>query len=321
VATINVTGELNKTVNLTPFNLSATGAGDMFFDPQNADDIIYGGLGNDFLHGGSGDDAISGTEALVEYYSCPKNGGNTLGYDETTTCFAAYNPSDPMARIKVDETGHWAANGTIDFLLNFNTAEPDTTEWDGNDSIFGDLGNDWLVGGPGRDYMFGGFGDDRLNADDDLDSALNNTGIDYAPSGKPADYYDDIAYGGAGRDVLVASTAGDRLIDWNGEYNSYIVSSNQFGRDTVIRAYNGDLVSFLYNLGIGCGADRTAGSTVVSADPARYYEPFGELGLIITGDPYSKDQLGAPRDPQPGNKGGNKGPGDQTTTATKPKKR
>ena len=58
-------GQLNKTVDLTPFNLdherrpartrSSTGG---------ADDVIYGGLGNDFLHGGAGDDAISGAEAL-----------------------------------------------------------------------------------------------------------------------------------------------------------------------------------------------------------------------------------------------------------------
>ena len=56
-ATINITNELKKTFNLTPFNVDP--AGDSLFRPAYADDVIYGGWGNDFLHGGSGDDAIS----------------------------------------------------------------------------------------------------------------------------------------------------------------------------------------------------------------------------------------------------------------------
>ena len=35
--------------------------------------------------------------------------------------------------------------------------------------------------------------------------------------------YEDRVYGGAGIDVLIANTGGDRLIDWVGEYNSYLV--------------------------------------------------------------------------------------------------
>ena len=70
-ATINVAGELKKTVDLTPFNLTpnALGGDDPLFDADYADDIIFGGLGDDFLHGGSGDDAISGAEALTESYT------------------------------------------------------------------------------------------------------------------------------------------------------------------------------------------------------------------------------------------------------------
>ena len=59
VADINVTGELNKTVDLTPYNIDPAAVKSELFDPAYADDIIYGGLGSDFLHGGSGDDAIS----------------------------------------------------------------------------------------------------------------------------------------------------------------------------------------------------------------------------------------------------------------------
>ena len=65
-ATINVAGVLNKSINLTPFNVD--GADQPLFDANSYDDIIFGGWGNDFLHGGSGDDAISGAEALPTAY-------------------------------------------------------------------------------------------------------------------------------------------------------------------------------------------------------------------------------------------------------------
>ncbi len=49
---INIPGELKKTVNLTPFNVdpALNGIQDPLYDPQYADDIIYGGLDRDFLH-------------------------------------------------------------------------------------------------------------------------------------------------------------------------------------------------------------------------------------------------------------------------------
>jgi hypothetical protein len=69
-AVINRSGELKKTVNITPFSFDPDWGGldDEYpgegGDTPWADDIIFGGLGTDFLHGGSGDDAISGAEAL-----------------------------------------------------------------------------------------------------------------------------------------------------------------------------------------------------------------------------------------------------------------
>src|SRR5262245_18119947 len=83
-ATVNVSGALKKSVNLTPFSFDPTfnGMWDEFttvdrktVDDQglpaahNADDIIFGGLGSDSLHGGSGDDAMLGGEALGEAYT------------------------------------------------------------------------------------------------------------------------------------------------------------------------------------------------------------------------------------------------------------
>ena len=47
--------------------------------------------------------------------------------------------------------------------------------------------------------------------------------------------YEDRAYGGAGLDVLIGNTGGDRLIDWVGEFNSYLVPFAPFGIATVSR--------------------------------------------------------------------------------------
>jgi len=113
---------------------------------------------------------------------------------------------------------------------------------DGNDHIFGDTGNDWLVGGTGRDNLYGGFGNDLLNADDYLETESDETDnkdtVDSpydnaAPDTQPS--YEDRAYGGAGRDVLIGNTGGDRLIDWVGEFNSYLVPFAPFGMATVSR--------------------------------------------------------------------------------------
>jgi len=144
-STINVSGELKKTVNLAPFNLDPDVASqDLLFVPAYANDIIYGGLGNDFLHGGAGDDVISGAEALKFYYENPSNSGNVLGFGQDPTRpdqFADYDADNQ--RTKIDN-----------FLINFEAFtdannHAGTKIEDGNDVIFGDLGNDWLVGGTG----------------------------------------------------------------------------------------------------------------------------------------------------------------------------
>ena len=85
-ATINVTGQLNKAVNLTPYNVEDPSQGfqDPLYVAVDADDIIFGGWGGDFLHGGSGNDAMSGAEALAEHYANPVNAGDALLYDPAT---------------------------------------------------------------------------------------------------------------------------------------------------------------------------------------------------------------------------------------------
>ncbi|WP_283806368.1 LEPR-XLL domain-containing protein [Bradyrhizobium sp. cf659] len=293
VATINVTGQLLKAVDLTPFAKSLM---DPLFDPLQADDVIYGGWGNDFLHGGWGDDAMSGAEALANFYSQPVNPGNVLNYDSATGEFALYDEYHPMSYIdgfllnfSATEGPQLAGKGTVSTTDDFFT--------DGDDRIFGDHGNDWLVGGTGRDTTYGGWGDDLINADDNQGTvgSLNLTPDTHAS-------YEDRAYGGAGRDVLIGNTGGDRLIDWVGEFNSYIVPFAPFGTATVSRTLQPQLAEFLYALSKSDGADQTLGSV----GDVRNGEPWAELGVVRQQDSAWQDQTGAPRDPQAGNVPGGK---------------
>ena len=311
------------------------GYGNANGDEPYADDVIYGGLGSDWLHGGSGDDGISGAEALAYFYNRAHNAtpsaaksdvgagnegdssinpGNLLRYNSTDAPgdagasrerageFALYDEYFPLERLRVDNADGASGNrlapgltvnnaGVYDFFLNFAAVD------DGNDAIFGDTGNDWLVGGTGRDNMYAGWGNDLLNADDDHSTA---GGLNNAPDTNAT--YEDRAYGGAGRDVLIANTGGDRLMDWVGEWNSYLVPFAPFGMATVSRTLQPQLPEFLYALSEADGADPTRGYV---GDP-RNGEPDGELGLVLQKDQAWQDQTGAPADPQAGNIPGGK---------------
>ena len=151
-----------------------------------------------------------------------------------------------------------------------------------------------------------------LNADDDHDTNADENDV---PDTHPD--YEDRAYGGAGRDVIIANTGGDRLIDWVGEYNSYLVPFAPFGMATVSRTVQPFLPEFLYALSAGDGADPTrygdanGGAappppTQNKPNPGRNGEPAGELGLVLQKDFAWQDQTGAPSDPQAGNIPGGK---------------
>ena len=115
---------------------------------------------------------------------------------------------------------------------------------DGKDRLFGDLGHDWLVGGTQNDRLFGGMGDDVHNLDDNHDTVNNNEQPD------AVEYADrDFAYGGGGLDVLIANTGGDRMFDWTGEFNSFLVPFNPFGQPTIIRSPSPHVDVFLRGFG------------------------------------------------------------------------
>jgi len=293
---INVDKQLMKTVNLTPFSSNPADDNDSYLDAQQANDIIYGGWGDDFLHGAYGDDAISGAEALSLAndprdshlnqisFDTPFNAGNSLAYNPTAgdgdPLQPFFNPDDPRSQFNV---------GGMNFFLNFNPNEglidsrsESGYTTDGDDRIFGDLGNEVIISGTGRDQVYGGYGDDYINADDDQSGNNNLPNEDIS--------YEDFVFGGAGEDILIANSVGDRLIDWGGEFNSYYTTYQSVGEPTVINDYTKQLVAYLIARGAADRADPTraadiAGDVGVFLDPLYVAgEPFGELGIVVSND-------------------------------------
>src|SRR5256886_2830341 len=139
-----------------------------------------------------------------------------------------------------------------------------------------------MVGGTGKDTIWAGWGNDLSNADDDL---RTNGWLNDATDTHPT--YEDRVYGGAGLDILMGNTGGDRLIDWVGEFNSYIVPFAPFGIATVSRQNEPQLPEFLYALSRSQGADPTRANDTGNllplgndGAPLRNGEPDGELGLV-----------------------------------------
>ena len=106
--------------------------------------------------------------------------------------------------------------------------------------------------------------------------------------------------------MLIANTGGDRLIDWVGEFNSYLVPFAPFGLGTVSRQVPPALYDFLYMLSAAQGADFTIAQLSGAHTRPRNGEPYGEIGLVTQNDAFWQDQTGGPRDPQPGNVPGGK---------------
>jgi len=306
------------------------------------DDFLHGSVGDDAI---AGSEALNesysqrynfDTAALLGIvrsdWTRPYNTGDMLvfGNDDASWHtfkpspgeFALYDEFDPRRVISLNASGTKdvaGANGHnwfLNFVSNEGVAVPGgvdskgvpygPTNNDGADQAFGGHGNDWVVGGTGRDEHWGGWGTDLLQADDVLGTTDGGT-ADNAPDTSPN--YEDRAYAGAGYDILIGNTGGDRLIDWVGEFNTFVVPFSPFGIDTVSRQLPPQLDEFLYALSRSDGADPTRW-TDTTIDPdfqPRNGEPFGEIGLITQSDHgLWQDQTGGPTDPQPGDIPGGK---------------
>ncbi len=251
-----------------------------------------------------------------------------------------FNPLDCEWSGPIGSTCAGASAAGKPFFLTFNQVDPNLpidATWNaaagfqpdpvtGDKALFGDLGNDYVVAGMGRVRVYGGSGNDLidLRASTVVDNGLNDMPVPNSHAGAGSPDWEALAYGGSGQDIYFAGTAGDRLIDWVGNHNSYFAPFSQFGMPTVSRTLMPFLPEFLYALSKSDGADQTLGVRAdafcatskgsktaecsgypkYSGTAARNGEPFGELGLILQHDPGWHEQAGPPFNEMPENLGG-----------------
>ncbi|MEO6021102.1 MAG: calcium-binding protein [Knoellia sp.] len=266
-----------------------------FLHPYNPGDVLHFGADSNVWHSNNHNEGRLGEFLLYDEYDPRRvilfNADGSVWKGATPPWTRSFFLNNDAA------SGNWVtACVAVDNQGNCTATIPNQPS-DGNDVVFGDLGNDWSVGGTGADTIWAGWGNDLSNADDDL---RTNGGLNDAPDGVNSSYQDRV-YGGAGLDILIANTGGDRLIDWVGEFNSYLVPFSPFGIATVSRQVEPQLPMFLYALSRSQGADPTR-ATDTGNDPVRNGEPEGELGLITQHDHGQwQTQTGGPTDPQAGN--------------------
>jgi Ca2+-binding RTX toxin-like protein len=232
-------------------------AGNDIINGNEGDDDLYGELGADQIDGGAGDDAIVGDKGLIvdsildgSTQETISGQGNKVSVVidsagtklRTVTLFDASNGGNDTAKGGVgNDVIH---SGAGDDLVYGDNLAPSAA--DGRDAIFADAGNDAVYGGGADDNLFGGAGDDYL---------------DGQAGG-------DIIYGGDGKDSLVADGSSDRLIDWFGNFNVFLVPGPGFGAPIIIRSPAPQMQQFLLDLAAADGSTDPNGEIQVVTPPS-----------------------------------------------------
>jgi serralysin len=146
-------------------------------DPNDGDDKIVGGLGNDQLYGNAGNDTIYGGRGIADsddgsdLIFAGKGADVVYGNAGNDTMFGGGSGVDPLDQADLMYGGKGAdivyGNGNDDTIYGGGSGfDPE----DNGDAIYGGAGNDALYGNGGSDSLFGGEGNDTLNggAGDDM---------------------------------------------------------------------------------------------------------------------------------------------------------
>src|SRR5690606_23612100 len=94
-------------------------------------DVIYGGLGDDWLHGGAGDDAVSGAEALPQFYHDTRPlPAAPFQFNRDQSINNWLNPLDGQQYLFSDSANPLSkiiTPGGDDFILNFDSFDSSGT--------------------------------------------------------------------------------------------------------------------------------------------------------------------------------------------------
>ncbi len=231
-------------------------AGNDTMSGGNGDDDMIGNLGNDLMNGDAGDDGLLGDNGMIVDSLLDGSAAATISNQAgkvTADVYVAGTRMRTVTLFDADTGGNDTIFGGLGNDSVHGGAGDDVINGDdpalaggGNDALFGDLGNDSISGGVGDDHLFGGAGNDSLDG---------NAGA-------------DIIYGGDGDDTLIADSGDDRLIDWFGNFNNFIVPGPSYGAKIIIRSPNPQTQDFLQSLGAADGATDPSGELVIVSPPS-----------------------------------------------------
>jgi Ca2+-binding RTX toxin-like protein len=280
------------------------------------DNIAFGGTGSDLIEAAAGFNAIVGDAGQV--WRLPTSALGGASRIQTREGFIDIQVLTGTAAYVVDLFGA----GQKDLVLGGSGADTIFAGL-GQDDVNAGAGPDLVWGGDDADILWGGEGDDRIyagNGDDAVDLKRSSfdagltTGVTDAAWWKLAWYTaptvdsdlaplthngDDLIYGGRLRDVLHADRGragpapGDRLADWYGSYNLYLICDSAYGAGRTLRDITPDIVGALQQLGTADGAFDIMTKTSSG---------YAQIALVI--DEFTGENRGAPHPNHPGNKAG-----------------
>ncbi|YCK36100.1 calcium-binding protein [Actinomadura sp. ATCC 39365] len=221
-------------------------------------DRMRGGPGRDSMHGGAGDDLVNGDSGGDEVFGGDGDdllwGGKGCdpALDAATADCLSGGTFDPAAR------------GTGDRFV---------------DHVFGGAGADLLDYNPRGSYPGscapGKMPEGELTTVVDPCAWFRMTDKDNAATADDQHHQGvDWQYGGADRDVLQGDRTangpnpGDKMIDWNGNFNLYTHCGPANGGHNIVRQHSPAMLDFLAKVAWGAGAGRSAGDPSGSREVA-----------------------------------------------------
>ncbi|TYB57633.1 calcium-binding protein [Nonomuraea sp. PA05] len=232
---------------------------------KGGDDRMRGGPGRDSIHGGAGDDLVNGDSGGDEVFG--GDGADVIwGGKGCDPVLDAATP-DCLSGGAFDP----AARGSGDRFV---------------DHVFGGAGADLLDYNPRGSYPGscapGKKPDGELTTVVDPCAWFRMTGKDNAATADDQHHQGvDWQYGGADRDVLQGDRTangpnpGDKMIDWNGNFNLYTHCGPANGGHNIVRQHSPAMLDFLAKVAWGAGAGRSAGDPSGSREVA---VPPGDSG-------------------------------------------
>ena len=260
-------------------------SGNDVLDGQGGDDDLYGQLDDvtpvareqvaatgsvpgDLLRGGTGDDLLVGDQATAVQLAASALGAPTTLRTNGDFLVEAVRPAGTLVpQVTLTQSGvggsdvllAGAGRDTVHAGAGADLADGGADD----DVVYGGVGDDVLWGGLAHDRLFGGAGDDALDLKvlatdpalwrvvapvEDRDN-LRNTA-----NGR------DLVSGGRGADRLQADegdagkTPGDRLVDWTGVHNLYMVCGGAYGAGRIVDRADPATITLLRELARSTGS-------------------------------------------------------------------